>query len=128
MDFTSLGLLILRVGVAGTMALRHGLPKLLEFSTSMHAFPDPLGLGSTLSLSLVVFAEFLCSILVLVGIFTRFSVIPLVIAMAVAFFIIHGSDPFMKKELALLYLTAFSCILATGPGRFSADTLFRGVK
>ncbi len=98
MDFNSLGLLILRIGVAGTMAIRHGLPKLLEFSNSMNTFPDPLGFGSTVSLALVVFAEFLCSILVMVGVFTRFSVIPLVVAMAVAFFVVHGSDPSLKKK------------------------------
>lgn len=128
MDFTSLGLLILRVGFAGTMAIRHGLPKLLDFSAKLHTFPDPLGLGSPISLTLTVSAEFLCAILVVVGIFTRLTVAPLVFAMAIAFFVVHGGDPFAKKELAFTYLLAFSTILAAGPGRFSADTMVRGVK
>jgi putative oxidoreductase len=128
MDFTALGLLIMRVGFAGSMALNHGLPKLLDFSNKMGSFPDPIGLGSTVSLSLTVTAEFLCAILVLVGLFTRWTVIPLVIAMAVAFFVVHGADPFAKKEMAFLFLVAFSTILAAGPGRFSFDGLFRGVK
>lgn len=128
MDFKSLGLLILRVGFAGTIAFRHGLPKLMAFSYKMNTFPDPIGIGSTASLSLVVFAEFLCAILVLVGIFTRYSVAPLIITMAVAFFVIHGADPFAKKELAFLFLVGFSAIFAAGPGRFSADTIIRGVK
>lgn len=128
MDFTALGLLILRIGFAGSMAFNHGLSKLLNFSNSMGGFPDPIGLGSTVSLSLAVFAEFLCAVLVIFGIFTRFAVIPLVITMGVAFFMIHGSDPFAKKEMAFLFLVGFSAILAAGPGRFSVDGLFRGVK
>jgi putative oxidoreductase len=128
MDYNSLGLLILRVGFAGTMAFRHGLPKILDFANKMHTFPDPLGLGSTISLSLVVMAEFLCAILVLVGIFTRLAVIPLIINMSVAFFIIHASDPFFKKELAFLFLLAFSSILVAGPGKLSADDLFRNIR
>lgn len=128
MDFTSLGLLFIRIAFAGSMALMHGLPKLLDFSNKMHNFPDPIGLGSVASLSLAVTAEFLCAILVLIGIFTRFSVAPLVICMAVAFFVVHGADPFAKKELAFLYLAAFSAVLAAGPGKFSADGLFRGLK
>lgn len=128
MDFTALGLLILRVGMASSMAFGHGLSKLLNFSNSMGSFPDPIGFGSTVSFSLAVFAEFLCAILVIFGIFTRFAVIPLVVCMAVAFFIVHGSDPFAKKEMALLYLVGFSAILAAGPGKFSADGLFRRVK
>lgn len=128
MDFTSLGILIMRIGFAGTILIRHGLPKLLDFSNKMHVFPDPIGLGSTISLSLTVTAEFLCAILVVVGIFTRFAVVPLVIAMAVAFFVVHGADPFVKKELAFLFLVGFSSILATGGGKFSLDALFRGVR
>jgi putative oxidoreductase len=126
MDFTALGLLIIRVGFAATMAIAHGLPKLLNFSKMMHNFPDPIGLGPVISLALVVSAEFLCAILVTVGIFTRYTVVPLVINMAVAFFVMHASDPFAKKELAFLYLMAFAGILAAGPGKFSADGLFRG--
>lgn len=126
MDFVSLGLLLIRVGFGGTIAIFHGLPKLLDFTNKMHNFPDMIGFGSTLSLALVTSAEFLCGILVAIGIFTRFTVLPLIIAMAVAFFIFHNTDPFAKKELAFLYLVAFTAILAAGPGRFSADNIFRG--
>jgi putative oxidoreductase len=126
MDFTSLGLLLMRVGFAGTVAVHHGLPKLLGFSNKMVSFPDPLGIGSTLSLALLVSAEFLCAILVVVGIFTRFAVLPLVVAMAVAFFMVHAHDPFAKKELAFLFLLGFSSILAAGPGRYSVDALLWG--
>ncbi len=46
MDFNALGLLILRVGFGATMAIQHGLPKLLDFSNKMNTFPDPLNIGS----------------------------------------------------------------------------------
>ena len=125
MDFNALGLLILRLGFGATMAFRHGLPKLLDFSNQMNGFPDPLGIGSTGSLALTISAEFFCAILVTIGIFTRFAAFPLMIAMAVAFFIVHQADPFQKKEMAFLYLMAFSTIFACGPGAYSADKWFR---
>lgn len=128
MDFTALGLLIFRLGFAGILAVQHGLPKLLDFSNKMHSFPDPLGIGSMLSLTLTVSAEFFCAVLVLLGLFTRFAAIPVVIAMAVAFFIVHSADPFAKKELAFLFFIAFSGVCATGPGAYSLDTIFRRVR
>jgi putative oxidoreductase len=43
--------------------------------------------------------------------------------MLVAAFIVHGDDPFQKKELALLFLTPFLALLLAGPGRFSLDAV-----
>jgi putative oxidoreductase len=128
MDFTSLGLLILRVSFASIMAINHGLPKLFDFSNKMYTFPDPIGIGSTLSLSLAVSAEFLCAIALILGIFTRILALPLIATMAVAFFIVHAHDPFAKKEMAFLYMMAFSSIFCAGAGKYSVDSIFRGVK
>lgn len=115
----SLGLLILRIGFAVLM-LTHGIPKLSNFSTMSAGF-DPIGLGGTFSLSLVVFAEVFCSIGILVGLLTRAAAIPLIINMLVAVLVIHSNDPLATKELALLYLLAFTTILFAGPGKYSID-------
>jgi len=117
----NLGLLLLRVLIGGFMLLQHGLPKLASFSKSFHSFSDPLGVGSEISYLLAVFAEFVCSILVMIGLFTRFAVIPLIITMLVAAFIIHGDDPFSKKEFALIYAIPFIALFFTGAGDYSID-------
>jgi len=114
-----LGLLFFRAGVSGVMAFSHGLPKLMSFSEKASLFPDPLGVGSSVSLGLTIFAEFVCALLVLTGIFAREACIPLVITMGVAAFHIHSSDPFAKKELSLIYLISFLALFLTGPGAFS---------
>lgn len=121
-----IGLLILRLGVAGFMLFGHGLGKLLNFSSQYMQFPDPLGVSSPVSLALVVGAEFFCSFAVIVGFATRLACIPLIITMSVAAFVIHADDPWQKKEFALLFLIPFLSICFTGPGRFSLDSfLFR---
>jgi len=117
-----LGLLILRVFIGGFMMLQHGLPKLASFSKSFNSFSDPLGLGSEISYLFAVFAEFICSILVMIGFFTRFAVVPLIITMLVAAFIIHGADPWSKKEFALIYAIPFISLFLTGAGKYSVDS------
>jgi putative oxidoreductase len=118
------GLLILRVCFS-LMMLTHGWPKLANFSHMMNNFPNPFGLGSTASLILVVFAEFFCAIAVMIGLFTRYAVIPLVITMLVAAFIIHVNDPWAKMEFALMYAVAFSCLFFTGAGNYSLDRFLK---
>lgn len=118
-----IGLLIFRCFFGITMLLAHGLPKLKRFSEIQNTFPDPLGIGSPASLALAVFAEFACAFGVAAGLFFRLALIPLVITMFIAAFVIHGQDPFQKQELALAYFAAFVGLLLSGPGRYSLDSL-----
>lgn len=120
----SVGLLILRVWIGLSMALGHGLAKLTGFSERAAEFADPIGVGSHISLSLTITAEFFCSLALVLGVITRGVLIPLVINMAVAGLVIHSADPFRRKELALIYLAIFVTILFTGPGKYSIDGLF----
>ncbi len=112
------GAAFLRISVGALMLFGHGLPKLQNFSAIAGQFPDPLGVGSATSLGLTVFAEFFCSLLIILGIGTRLAALPLMITMGVAFFVIHAADPFSTKELALFYLLAFSAIFISGTGQY----------
>jgi putative oxidoreductase len=120
----SIGLLILRVGTGFLMAFGHGLGKLQTYGERSAEFFDPFGVGGPVSLALVVFAEFLCSLALAAGLFTRAAVIPLITTMAVALILVHFDDPFGKQEKAFLFLIPFLTILLTGPGRYSIDRLF----
>lgn len=111
---------LLRVGLACLM-LRHGLPKLLDFSERAPGFPDPLGVGHETSLVLAIFGEVFCSLLLVPGVLVRVSAIPFCITMAVAFFFVHADDPFGEKELAFLFLFGGVVVLIAGGGRFSVD-------
>jgi len=124
-----LALIILRVWLGLTILLLHGLDKLLTFSDKAAGFPDPLGVGHPISMGLAIFGEFVCAVLLTVGLFGRFAALGLVINMSVAFFLVHKmalTDPF-SGELAFIYLAGFLALLIAGPGRFSLDaTIFKG--
>ncbi|MGB3547994.1 MAG: DoxX family protein [Saprospiraceae bacterium] len=123
--YLDLASLLIRLAIAGLM-LTHGWPKLNQLLAGGEIqFADPLGLGPGISLGLAVFAEFFCSILLALGLFTRLALLPLISTMLVAAFITHGGDPLGKKELALLYLLIYLLLLAVGPGRYSLDYLIR---
>lgn len=119
-------LLILRICTAGFM-LTHGFPKLQKLLAGGEIqFSDPLGIGVTLSLVLTVFAEAFCSVLIALGLATRVASLVLAITMGVAAFLVHGNDPFAKKEMALLYLLIYLTLLVFGPGKYSLDNLIGG--
>ena len=115
-----MGLLIFRI-VIGVLMLTHGWQKLSNFETLSAVFPDPIGWGSSMLLTMIVFAEVVCSILLILGLFTRISTLPLIIGMLVAAFVVHGADPFQVKELAILYMFGYILLAFTGAGKLSAD-------
>ena len=119
------GLLLLRVWLAGALALGHGASKLAHFAEKSATFSDPLGIGSRQSLALAIFGEFFCPIFVALGLFTRLAVLPPLTTMLVAAVLVHAADPWAKKEFALLYAVPFITLLLTGPGEWSLDTLIR---
>ncbi len=115
------GLFVLRMLAGGFMLLGHGLPKLMRYKSDFKTFADPLGIGSEYSYILTVFAEVGCSSLIILGLFTRFAAIPLIITMAVAVLIVHAEDPWHNKEFALMYAVPYITLYFSGGGKFSVD-------
>ena len=115
-------ILLLRL-TTGFLMMSHGYDKLIHFGTKHNSFMNFLGIGSTLSLSLAIFAEFFCSLFIIMGLFTRFAVIPLIITMCVALFKVHNGNVFGKGELDALFLAGYIVILFVGPGKVSVDTM-----
>lgn len=124
-NLTDIALLVARVSVAVLMLL-HGLPKLgMLFSGEPVQFPGVMGMSSEVSLFMAVFAEVLCSVLLLVGFGTRLATIPLIVTMLVAVLMIHAKDPFGAKELGVHYLATYIMLLVAGSGKYSFDYLLQ---
>lgn len=118
----SLSLLLIRLAVGGLM-IPHGYKKLLNFANKSSEFTDPFGIGGPLSMSMVIFAEFFCAGLIVLGLLTRLASIPLIVTMSVALFVAHKGQVFGDGETAALFLTGYLILLFTGPGKISTDRL-----
>lgn len=108
--------------------LTHGFPKLQNWSNLSTSFPDPLGIGSTLSLAGTVGTEFFGALLICLGLWTRLASAASLFTMLVAAFIVHGADPLQKKELALIYAGMYLSITLLGTGKYSIAGFFPKLK
>jgi putative oxidoreductase len=119
---TDMAALLLRL-IVGGLFIYHGYGKLMAFGQMYATFPDLIGIGGKLSYILVIFAEFFCGIFVALGFLTRFSIIPIIITMVVAYFIAHKTDAFQVKELAFVFLTLSVVVFILGSGKVSLDKM-----
>ena len=119
----AVSILILAVRIFfGSLFFMHGLDKMSNFNELSYTFPSVLGFGSYMTLMLSIFCEFACSMFLISGCMTRIILVPMIIAMAVAFFDVH--DAMMPQgELAFIYLIVFFGLFLSGPGRYSVDYL-----
>lgn len=121
-DGTAMSLLILALRILfGILLMSHGVQKWANYDVMSGSFPDPLGIGSKLSLVLAIFGEMVCSMAFIFGFLYRLAMLPMIFTMCIAFFVVHGSDPFAVKELAFIYLVVFILLYIAGPGKFSLD-------
>lgn len=119
----NIAVLVVRV-FTSAMMLTHGGPKFMRLLDGNLKFGDPLGIGSEVSFLLVVFSEFFCSILIIVGLGTRLATIPLIITMLVALFIAHGDDPISEHMNIIWYILAYITLMISGSGKYSLDYKF----
>ncbi|MFP5231597.1 MAG: DoxX family protein [Acidobacteriota bacterium] len=124
---TDAGLLFLRVVAGTSLLLKHGLEKLEHFTAMAQHFPNPLHIGPLPSLLFALVSDFVCSMLIVVGVGTRWAAAVAFVNIFVAWALVHhflffgrGAD---HGELIVLYLAAFGCLILSGGGRYSLDTM-----
>lgn len=111
---------ILRI-MSGLLLLQHGTGKLLSYPTGV--VPANFNLMSMPGYA--GFIEFVCGILLVLGLFTRPAAFLASGMTAVAYFMAHAPQGFFpilnNGELAALYCFTFLYIAAAGPGPWSID-------
>ena len=117
---SSIALTVLRLGISALM-LGHGIPKISRLFESPIEFADPIGLGPTVSLILTLIGEVVAPVLIIIGYKTKLAAFPAFVTMIVAAFVVHGADPFAKKEKAIIFALVFLVIMIGGPGKFALD-------
>ncbi|UII73644.1 DoxX family protein [Pseudomonas sp. HN11] len=119
-----LGLLFLRVSGALFLLWVHGLPKLLNYSEQLKLIEDPFHLGASITLLLAIFAEVLCPLLIITGVFVRLACLPILAVLLIAMLVVHPEWTLLEGQFGWLLLIIFTSVLIAGPGRLVLSQRF----
>jgi putative oxidoreductase len=117
------GLLVLRVFTGLSLAYAHGWSKVPpdeEFVKTVTSLGFPAEMAY-----LTMLTEFFGGLMLAVGLLTRPVALAMVINFAVAGFMAHAADPYLRKELTFMFLAVAAMFLCVGAGRFSVDRMLK---
>ncbi|WP_318370763.1 DoxX family protein [Enterobacter sp.] len=121
-----LGLLFLRLTGSLLLLHVHGLPKIFHFSEELTRIEDPFGLGPWMSLLPAIFAEVICPLFIIAGLFTRLACLPVIGVLLVAMLFVHPDWSIAEGQFGWLLLIIFTTLALTGPGRWRVGTKMTG--
>lgn len=120
-----LGLLFARLTGSLLLLHVHGIPKIVHYQQELQHIDDPLGMGRGLTLLCALFAEVLCPLLIVAGLFTRLAALPVVFLLAVSMFLVHPDWSIAEGQFGWLLVIVFGTIALSGAGRYSLDARLR---
>jgi putative oxidoreductase len=118
-----LGLLVLRVFAGLSLALAHGWDKVPPGEMFVKGVAS-LGFPAEAAW-LTMVTEFVGGLALAAGFATRPAALAMMVNFWVAGFMMHANDPYLTKELALMFLAVATMFVCVGAGRFSVDRMLQ---
>ena len=128
----NLGRLALRMAVFIPLFMKHGIEKLFTFSAMSQHYVDPVGIGPVPTLVIAMISDGICSLLLVIGLGTRWAAIYSFCNLFVAWATVHHfalmSRQDQSGETIFIYMAACVALFLLGAGKFSVDGLIQSLR
>ena len=129
LTYTNMARLFMRLFI-GVMLMSIGIHQIAHFNELVPTFCSVCGMEGETCLLILIMVEIICSTLIILGLFTRFSVLPPMAIMVIAEQVIAQYHDTMDVSrfflmqagyLPIMFIGVFIFILLAGPGKISLD-------
>ena len=129
LTFTNMARLFMRL-FTGVMFMQFGIRQIAQFNELALSFPSVFGMGAEVSLLVMILIEIICSTLIILGLFTRFAIIPPMVSMVIAECVliqelmVQTNVTFQSSQiifLPIMFIGIFLFMMLAGPGKISLD-------
>ncbi|PSL31027.1 DoxX family protein [Chitinophaga ginsengisoli] len=114
-------LLVYRVLLSAELIYAHGLKKMGVGVAEAEVIPNPLHLPEAFNSLFADAANLVFPLFVIVGLFTRIAILPILAVTLTGYFVLHFHDAPLIKDTPYIYSLNYLLLLVMGPGRYSLD-------
>ena len=114
-------MLAFRIFVSVEMMVAHGLKKIGIGVEEAEKVPNPLHLPDAFNQFFATAANLFFPVLVILGLFTRVAVLPILAVTLMGYFVLHWNDSLLEKDMRFMYSVTFLLLFILGPGKYSVD-------
>jgi putative oxidoreductase len=114
-------MLVFRVLLSLELIVVHGLKKIGIDVPQAERVPNPLHFSETFNTAFAISANLFFPVLVMLGLFTRIAIIPILAVTLTGYFVVHWKDALLVKDTPFMYSLSYLFILFVGPGSYSVD-------
>lgn len=116
-------MLFFRSFLAVEMMIVHGLKKIGAGGAQAEVVPNPFHLPEVVNQLFATSANLVFPVFVIVGLFTRMATLLIVAVPLTGYFIVHGCDSLLIRDVPFMYSLSYILVLLLGPGQYSLDYL-----
>lgn len=120
-EWNNIAVLIFRILLMGELIYVHGLKKMKLQNGHTEHIPNPLSLPDKLNHQLAVFSDTIAPVFVILGLGTRFFLLPSIAVTTIGYFVVHRKDSPEVRDVPFIYSIAMIFLLLIGPGSYSLD-------
>ncbi|HZH97213.1 MAG TPA: DoxX family protein [Flavisolibacter sp.] len=114
-------MLLFRIALSLELIVVHGFKKVGLNVAAAEKIPNPLQLNEALNYTFAVSANLVFPVFVILGLFTRIAILPILAVTVTGYFAVHWNDPLPVKDMPFMYSLSYLLVLVLGPGRYSID-------
>ena len=114
-------MLVFRVVLSLELMVVHGFKKIGIHVAEAEKVPNPLHLPEVINNAFAISANLIFPVLVILGLFTRIAILPILAVTLTGYFVLHWNDALLIKDTPFMYSLSYLLIMVLGPGRYSVD-------
>ncbi len=120
-------MLLFRIAISLELVIVHGFKKLGPGGVA-EIIPNPFGLPQNLNEIIAIAANLFFPQLIIMGLFTRISTLPILAVTLTGYFVVHGHASLLERDIPFMFSLGYIMIAFMGPGKYSLDHYFFGNK